>query len=721
MEKIGHSCLVGFFLACQASLAGAPVTLVTLAAIRPQSASRLMPPAAIVDVVVLDARGLAVADLAPGDFAVSVDGKPRPVVSAQYVFRGPGAATAAEQLATGWDDIRPGAEVPRSILLAVDEGSLVGGDERAVRTLASRLIDRLGPADLVAIVSLPRRGAELALTTEREMALEMLRQVAGRAEPVAAAVESPPPLVPVSDAVVETGKGRDRAAQVAREVGERRAAAEAALNAPGPESQSGPSGLLFDLRQLLDAVRGRPGPKALVLISAGLPGDESSPALEQVAAAAAASRTTVHVIYRHVAGWRRLSGGAAVAGGAAARSLDARAATVRGAGGEESSPGSLAVLTGGVLVEAGKNVDQVVERLARGLSGAYAVNIGTIEADWDGNARDLRVSVRRSGVSVVRARRRWMPRDEPVPAAADATRPIAATETARAPARSESAASASRPAPAAQNRMRGVADPEVRVVLASAAEYLAAYERDVTAVVAEEHYQQVASYRRSATAVGREVRVDLRSDFLMVQPPGGGYWIPFRDVFAVNGVEVRDREERLRQLFLTASAEAISEAQRITDESARYNIGGIIRNVNVPTFPLVFLKVANRGRFAFERRGEEVVGGLRTWRLDYAERSSPTFIVTEVGGKDVPVSGSFWIDPMNGRVVKTRLRTLKGNVAMDVTVIYRPSETLGLWLPVEMKDKYAAADVIIEGTANYSNFRRFRVFTDEQIKIPKLD
>jgi len=238
-------------------------------------------------------------------------------------------------------------------------------------------------------------------------------------------------------------------------------------------------------------------------------------------------------------------------------------------------------------------------------------------------------------------------------------------------------------------------------------------------VVAEEWYQQVAIYQGSVMPIFREVRIDLQSDFLMVQPPGGGQWIPFRDVFAVNGVQVRDRDERLKKLFLEKPSTAMPEAQRITDESARYNVGEIVRNINVPTFPLAFLQASNQARFSFERRGELVVDGLRTCRIDYVERATPTFIVAGTTGKNVPVTGSFWVDPMNGRVVRTRLRTTKGAVAMDVTVVYQPSEAMGLWVPAWMKEKYVAADVTVEGEARYANLRRFRVLTEEQIKIPK--
>ena len=38
---------------------------------------------------------------------------------------------------------------------------------------------------------------------------------------------------------------------------------------------------------------------------------------------------------------------------------------------------------------------------------------------------------------------------------------------------------------------------------------------------------------------------ETKSDYLLVKAPGGERWLPFRDVFEVDGKRVREREERL--------------------------------------------------------------------------------------------------------------------------------------------------------------------------------
>ena len=145
-----------------------------------------------------------------------------------------------------------------------------------------------------------------------------------------------------------------------------------------------------------------------------------------------------------------------------------------------------------------------------------------------------------------------------------------------------------------------------------------------------EHHQRAA--RR------RAVRCEtvLVSDFLLVQVPGEG-WLPFRDVFERDGKQVRDRQERLSTLFLNGSSRsAFDQARAIMDESARYNIGNVSRNINVPTLPLPFLTALHRQRFAFKagKRDDDDPGAV----IEFKETGRPTFITT-TGNRDLPVTG----------------------------------------------------------------------------------
>jgi hypothetical protein len=150
-------------------------------------------------------------------------------------------------------------------------------------------------------------------------------------------------------------------------------------------------------------------------------------------------------------------------------------------------------------------------------------------------------------------------------------------------------------------------------VLDRAGDYVAMYERTFVGLVIEETYRQDARGRSSTDSRGFAVeapnqRRDLRSDLLLVRAPAGDRWIEFRDVFEVDGKPVRDRAERLAKLFLQPSASAQRQVEDIAAASARYNIGGVNRNINLPVLALTVLEPQNRAWFSFK-------GGKKTGNL----------------------------------------------------------------------------------------------------------
>lgn len=259
-------------------------------------------------------------------------------------------------------------------------------------------------------------------------------------------------------------------------------------------------------------------------------------------------------------------------------------------------------------------------------------------------------------------------------------------------------------------------------VIERAMVYVESFERDFAAVVAEEQLEQRAS------SSGPDTVSRTRSDLLLVRVPGREEWLPFRDVFEVNGRAVRDRNERLQKLFVDAPERALTDAARMTSESSRYNIGSVIRTINVPTFALMLLRPGYVKRFEFRKRSDEMIGDVMTWRVEFVERGRRT-IVRTLQGANVPLEGSLWIEPLSGRVIKTLVKsvgtpdpgqpvhTTSGQTLMWVVVTYTPSETLRLWVPERMNEWARAPNLaVVSGTATYVNFRRFEVNATETFK-----
>jgi hypothetical protein len=282
-------------------------------------------------------------------------------------------------------------------------------------------------------------------------------------------------------------------------------------------------------------------------------------------------------------------------------------------------------------------------------------------------------------------------------------------------------------------------------LLAKATTYVAAYEAQFSLLVAEERYVQETRARAVSTAggalsrsnpgggfgggSGREERRTLRSDYLLVKIEGGSGWMPFRDVFEVDGRKVRDREDRLSELFLKPSPSTLERAARIVQDSTRHNIGSVTRTINIPTLALLFLLPDVSGRFAFTADGEETIDGRLTARVAYQEVQRPTLIKTTEPTAalntiaplvDLPVRGTFWIDPARGTILKSVLIASDAHLQSQITVTYRPEPGMDVLVPAQMEELYAAAndDRHITGTATYTNYRRFQVSTDEAIKKP---
>jgi hypothetical protein len=259
--------------------------------------------------------------------------------------------------------------------------------------------------------------------------------------------------------------------------------------------------------------------------------------------------------------------------------------------------------------------------------------------------------------------------------------------------------------------------PTLDDVLEHAEAYVVRFEEAFSSLVAEERYTQQFTTLGSS-GPGRRPDVQqrvLKSDFLLVRSERSDAWVPFRDVFEADGRPLREREDRLMQLFVKASADAFEQAQRISDESTRYNIGPVTRSVNVPTLPLKFLTPVNSKRSMFEKAGEVRLEGVPVWEIRLAEVTIPTLIRT-TNNMSLPAEGTFWIEPVTGAVLKAQLRLRTRELRSEITVTYDTFENLNVRVPAELKEKYVGLGFELQGTATYGRLRRFRVTTEEVLQ-----
>jgi len=267
-------------------------------------------------------------------------------------------------------------------------------------------------------------------------------------------------------------------------------------------------------------------------------------------------------------------------------------------------------------------------------------------------------------------------------------------------------------------------EPTLESILARAQAYVVTFQQQLSGVVAEEKYEQlVRNMRGLAQTTGRSpvVHRALKSDLLLVKPRGSERWLQFRDVFEVDGKPVRNRGERLLDLFVNPSTSTQSHAQRIVEESARYNVGPIARNINVPTLALMILLPDNQTRFEFRRTSKTDPALMRApandpWVMEFKETRANTLIHGADNG-DMPSKGRLWIDPATGRVLMTELAIDTTSVRAIIDVLYGDGPIASLLIPVEMRELYEQFGTAsrIEGTATYGRFRQFQVSVDEQL------
>lgn len=280
---------------------------------------------------------------------------------------------------------------------------------------------------------------------------------------------------------------------------------------------------------------------------------------------------------------------------------------------------------------------------------------------------------------------------------------------------------------------RPTAEAALDQLLARATWYSIDFINGLSNIVAEEQYIQNSNVALATAAIpilgGRAAfpasaprtsrHRELKADFLIVKSEGA-YWTPFRDVFEVDHIPIRDREERLAKLFLNKKPGDTGEsaAKAIAEESARYNLGSVQRTINNPAFAMIILQPEVRDRFKFTAGKPDKKMGDDISVIDYVELGRPT-VIAGPPGEDMPAFGRFWIETATGRVVKAEVRVEVKNVKANLTTTFRTDERLGMDVPAELREDYDLPDSRVTGVASYTRFRKFDVKSSEDITPPQ--
>nr|AGD93290.1 hypothetical protein orf512 [uncultured bacterium]AGD93323.1 hypothetical protein orf512 [uncultured bacterium] len=367
-----------------------------------------------VDVQVIDRSGAPVAGLGPEKFTVTINGRPRRVLSAELVeSRSATSMTAVERAAaTAGPPVVP--TLPRVVFIAIDCLSFDASASRHVIDSARAFIDRLPPTDEVGLFAYPY-GPKINPTTDHAAVSRNLATVVGqRHVPLTQFHLRPAEIVDLS-AASSSANARDSSlleSVVVRECGDtpddtcRRGLMLEITGAALYYEGQGNAGLGM-LRSLLEQLTGITGRKTLVLLSAGMiasdtPGGrpDISELGMQVGKEAARSNTSVYTLFLDTT------------------TTDKFQAQVRGADKNLQAVGRDSEILGRWLDqfsgEAGGAVFRVqvgsgeyaFNRILNEISAYYLLGVEPGEEDRDGRTHEIKVKTKEKNV-VLRGRR-WV-------------------------------------------------------------------------------------------------------------------------------------------------------------------------------------------------------------------------------------------------------------------------------------------------------------------------
>jgi VWFA-related protein len=350
-----------------------------------------------VDVSAIDGGGRPIRGLTADDFDLRVDGKPRRIVSAQFVtipsnVEVPAASSGPISAPARSYSSNADTSGGRLIMIVADRGSITAGRSKSAMDAASRFVERLNPADRVALASIPH-GPQVDFTADHRLVKRLLQQIDGTATAplglrnvgvadalaferkdafAIARISERECGVPSSDqrsggnseVVVCYSQVKSEAEQIAAEVRQR-----------ARESING-------LRALLERLPPSSTPKILVYISEGL-----------VTANEASQHVTLYALHLQVSEYDAARRRPAVT------YSDDRVALEEG----------LYLMTGvtrGDVFRVVSNSDFAFQRLSLELSGYYLLSFEPEVGERNGRPHDIQVSVDRKGATV-RSRRQF--------------------------------------------------------------------------------------------------------------------------------------------------------------------------------------------------------------------------------------------------------------------------------------------------------------------------
>jgi hypothetical protein len=177
----------------------------------------------------------------------------------------------------------------------------------------------------------------------------------------------------------------------------------------------------------------------------------------------------------------------------------------------------------------------------------------------------------------------------------------------------------------------------------------------------------------------------------------------------LEGIVAREEYVQTVRQWPTSVPTSPGKGRRIED-SARYNLGHIERNINIPTFPMIVLHPKHRARFTFRDHGTLVEDGRPARLLTFHERGRPR-LIRDRHGRDMQTQGRVLLDEASGELLRATVEPRADDLYSHLEVTFGVVDGLPRRVPVRMWEWYwlqgVQRDRYVEGFATYHSFRRF--------------
>ena len=373
----------------------------------------------VIDAAVVDETGRPIVDVTASEFELKVDGKPRGLVSVEFVPHLAEPPTPAPRSGFAAFSTNERVQAGRLVLIAIDQNTITMGRGRTALLSATTLLDRLAPEDRVGVLAFPR-GPRLEFTADRKVVDETLQQVIGTGQHTLSEIQlSPTEVLSLSrgdnqylDEVLDR-ECQFVFAQETDAVTRQEARATCRSNV---EQEARSLGILLRerttasltmLRAVVSQLKRIPAPKTLVWVSQGMLADDRRPDIARIADEALAARVNIYVLHLDPMDQAEASTPRVFPTLSEDRQLMSEGLEF------------MAGVGRGALFRTTGTADYAFGQIANELAGSYLLTIEPEASDRDGRMHAIDLKVRRPG-AVVRSRHRFAVTPAPAePAAAE--------------------------------------------------------------------------------------------------------------------------------------------------------------------------------------------------------------------------------------------------------------------------------------------------------------